>query len=177
LANGGVPGGLGSKRKAYVVNGDVSLVTGGGAPRYKTTLYVNGSVTIDGNLPVDPRTASDLGLRVVTLGGGNISINPNVTQIGGAFSASGQLSTCGSGAQGDEYNRCANKLTVYGRLIANQLLLLRTGGPLGSIRNANPNDTAASNYAGEVIIMNSQPYLPQPSVGGVDSITQLNPLL
>ena len=148
------------------------------------TLYVNGNVTIKGNIKYStpsPSKLSDISqFRLVVQG--NIYIASSVTEIDGIYIAqpvpniknnilySGYIYTCSSGASSIMYQYTCknnNQLTVNGALSASNIKLLR---PFGNIGTTGPAESI--NYSPLV-------WLPDINNGSlqVDKIESLPPVL
>jgi hypothetical protein len=109
-----------------------------------------------------------------------IIVSPSVTQLGSPDNpvklyATNYISTCGDDAS-TFYDACRSKLSVYGSMSANKIYLLRTNG---SLRSATAGEASTSNNIAEVFYGDEQPHLgpPNESLGNIDSITSLPPLL
>ncbi len=110
-------------------------------------------------------------LRLVVVGA-NIYIAPNVTQLDGLYvaepdgtGAGGVIYTCAtsSGVPADlavpgTYDTCNQKLVVNGAFVAQSVEFLRTSGSLGDAR---PSDSLASNHAAEVFNYTPELWLPR----------------
>lgn len=146
----------------------------------KQTIYVDGNLTIGGNI-----TYADSGWSTTTtpyrryVVKGDIFIDPAVTQLDGDYIATGTIYTCAAGAVPTALfvqNSCyQNRLTVYGSFIAPTIRFLRMAGTL---RNANAADTRSTSQAAEIFIQSPENWFGQPNDDGIsDSITGLPPLL
>lgn len=164
------------------------------------TMYVNGNVYINHNITyaTGPRNSvSDIpSFKLVALGG-NIYIDPGVTQLDGMYYAlpdggsGGVISTCAT-ASGHEYwndsanaTTCNNQLVVNGALVANKVHFLRSCGTLSQSAGDQDITTTsgactATNHAAEVVNYSPEVWM-VPSGGNstlkYDSITSLPPVL
>lgn len=125
----------------YTQSGDVSI-DGTLKPGQNVTIYVtSGNVRIAGNINYAPYgNLSQVPRLTVIVQNGNIYVDSAVTELHGVFSAnggsaSGNFYSCSTGftpvdMKGDNYATCNHKLTVYGSVAANKLVLSRTYGNL-----------------------------------------------
>lgn len=127
-----------------------------GGPR-RVVVYVNGNVTINGNIAVANPTGDITTLNsFVLIATGDIYVNGNVTQLDGYYQAKGTFYTCPEANDtirhptGVAVTECRNPLTINGALNVGALRLQRTAG------NA---DTASRNQPAEQIIMRPDVFL------------------
>jgi hypothetical protein len=136
---------------------------------HQITLYVDGDVTLDGNItyqePFDPNSRADVPYFAI-VAKGNITLTNNVTRLDGLYVAqpsngsAGRFSTCGEGAF------CNRQLVVNGAVVAQHVLLLRGHGssqPLGSdVNGISTNPGEVINFVPSMII-GAPMFNPQPN--------------
>ncbi len=144
-ANGG--------KAQFIVPDDITTLTGGfkgGAIHagQQITIYVNGSITIMGDITYDDWDRANLGSApsFVLIARGNINVNKTVKRLDGMYIAqpdttssatiqnTGRFNTC---AANDSNQICTNQLVINGAVIAQQILPLRSQGTVSL--DANPN--------------------------------------
>ncbi len=163
----------------------------------KAALYANGDVRISGNIAYSPNpvTIDNLPSLVLVVHGGNIYIDPDVTQIDGTFVAvpaggsGGKIFTCSnnswpasppsSGQLTPPGGNCSQRsLTVNGALIAQRVNFLRTHG---SLRGGSPSETFTSNNpaanAAEIIRFSPEVYMADSAVPAYDTIDTFQSIL
>jgi len=173
----------------YDCPGNVTL-NGGILPAgIKVTIKTVGTVFIAGDITYAPYGLTDIPRLNVITNGGNIVVSSTVTAIHGVFIAQGSASkfySCGSAAGvGYEYTNLGNptsrigecstnKLTVYGSVVAGQLILGRTSGSW----------TQAGSNAAETFVHSPETWLSKPLTSGTgatqtkfDSYISLPPVL
>lgn len=129
------PVNLGSlQSKVYAYTGDLKDISGTLPAGVKATIIVSGNLYINNNLLYDAYS-SVAGIPRLTIYASKISVAPSVNELHGLFYASLDFISCGTSAfasvaltGGAGYNTCNNKLTVYGSVTANKLILSRTSG-------------------------------------------------
>jgi hypothetical protein len=136
---------------------------------HQITLYVDGDVTLDGNItyqePFDPNSRADVPYFAI-VAKGNITLTNNVTRLDGLYVAqpsngsAGRFSTCGEGAF------CNRQLVVNGAVVAQHVLLLRGHGssqPLGNdVNGISTNPGEVINFVPSMII-GAPMFNPQPN--------------
>lgn len=185
----------------YTTSGDITLESSSLVAGQKTTLYVSGNVTIQGNLTYANAggyaSAKDIpSLRIITRG--NIYIAPSVTQLDGFFVAGGYFYTCHDGiwavplsnsgvsALPDLFTLCSQPLVINGAVVAGSIKFTRTAGQLRLAAADDGKPTAGSvtnrGNVAESIIAGPELYLSIPagtsyrSVGSrIDTFTALPP--
>jgi hypothetical protein len=194
---------------------NVSLTGGTVAAGTNDALYVTGNVYIgsnviygtnaDGSWTINTDGTSNIPSFVLVVTGGNIYIDPNVTELDGTYVAEakngvgGTIFTCGQAnyspvATADLYS-CNKQLTIYGSFVADSVSLMRTYGTLNNATSTeNPNSgalkactngsaksttCAAESFDFSPEMFLSTPGFRQPDNGAntYDSITSLPPIL
>lgn len=136
----------------FYLTGDVTLGSVTIPQRARKILFVDGTVTINGNIIYDDAGSTWGGadslvnnIPAFYLVARNIVIHNNVTQLDGVYIAEpddtsnhGVISTCQinpsvASEANTMYQSCANQLTVNGALLAKKVNFLRT---FGSLRNS-----------------------------------------
>ena len=156
-----------------------SVLHGGSLGNKQITIYVNGNVTIDGNITYpdtfDPNTQSNIPYFALIVNG-NITVASNVTRLDGLYVAQpnsggsdGVFSTCDS--------ICPDQLVVNGAVIAQKVDLLRSHGTVGPL-STDPNGIGTDpaeifNYVPSMVI--GAPDF-QSQTGGVETIFNLPPV-
>ena len=177
----------------YQYNGNAILSAGTIQKGLHRTIYVRGNVYIAG-----PYISFDGGARTsladipsfYLIVQGNIYIDKGVTNLDGVYIAQpdssgngGIIYTCATGFNPVPnnllYANCANKLTINGAFIANQVKFLRTVGSQGL---SSASETSSSANIAEVFNFSPELWLTTPGLvtGGtvqLDSITSLPPIL
>ncbi len=114
---------------------DVSLPSLNLGNNGQVVLYVNGDVSITGNITggfVSDGNGVLSGAQLTVIARGNISIDPGVTQIDAYLIAhDGTLNTC-SNTSTPTTGLCSNKLTVNGGLVGRKIEWRRNFGTLGT---------------------------------------------
>ena len=177
--------------------GDLTLAAGTIELGTHRVIYVEGNVAITGDVFYAGYGSQDQIPSFYLIVKGNIYIDGNVTNLDGVFVAQprangtgGIIYTCSSGfapvAQNLLYNApnnnssgCANKLTINGAFIANQVKFLRTVGSQGL---SSAGEASSSANIAEVFNFSPELWLTSPGLvtGGtvqLDSITSLPPIL
>ncbi|TAH34181.1 hypothetical protein EYC59_03440 [Candidatus Saccharibacteria bacterium] len=126
-----------------VTSGDVTLRGNIPQGRKVTIVVMGGNAIIDGDITYGgyPSLSSAPQFKLIVTNGGNIKIKNDVTELHGAYIAlpntttglGGTVSTCydtTTNTDSTDYNTCNYKLTFYGAVVANTLLLERTFGSL-----------------------------------------------
>jgi hypothetical protein len=121
---------------------NASVLTGTLAnPGGRFTIYVEGNLTINGDLSYSPAAVSlanlpSLGIIVT----GNVYIAPGVHNMVGAIYAVGTIDTC------SPYNiaTCDSTLSLDGSMYAKGFSFKRTGGGLSATGNAGPSEVVAA---------------------------------
>ena len=186
---------------AHKYTTDKLTLNGGSiSPGKNLAIFASGDVYINGNITYGSGWNVGNVPSFVLRAGGNIYIDPGVTQLDGLYIAqpSGKIYTCADAsgfapmAASAMYDNCKNRLTVYGSFIANQINLMRTFGSLRNAQNnAQPCSNAGSagpaqsaNCAAEVFRFSPEMYLSKPAVkppsnGATrfDAYTSLPPVL
>jgi hypothetical protein len=147
----------------YQAAGGVTITRSNISNGQQTTIYVDGDVTIDGNITNatnwDPTNPHDVPFLTI-IAKGNITLTSNVTQVDGLFIAQptvtdndinnysgGQFNTC------DDF--CPQQLTVNGAVIAQEIHLLRANGTLNGPsvpNNLTANPAEIFNYTPAMVI-------------------------
>ena len=167
---------------AQITGGNITTVATGG---HRPVIYVDGDIRITGNITLTHgATIASLSSFYLIVRGGNIYIDPGVTQLDGVYIAQpngavgGKIYTCSAPgnnpprtAPSDLNGVCRNQLIVNGAFIAKELKLYRsigsqTPGPPAEIFNYTP----ATWLAAPTSIGDSE-------LGGYDAITSLPPIL
>ncbi len=199
---------------AHTYNGNLTLNGGTVGLGDNTALYVTGNVYISSNIiygtnpgntwTINPNNTTNVPSFVLVDTGGNIYVDPGVTELDGIYVAEaangkgGTIYTCGQAsftpvAATGLYD-CNNQLTVYGSFIADQVDLMRTFGTLDNAQsNENPqtgttrlcaNGVDAKVCGAEVFDFSPEMYLSNPAIqqpnNGAptyNSITSLPPVL
>lgn len=102
------------------------------------SVFVNGDVTITGNVTYGATASADNAPSFVLKASGNIYIAPGVTRLDGVFMSEKKIYTCATSAgpvTANAYNTCKNQLLVRGSFVADQIKLART---FGSLRDEEP---------------------------------------
>ncbi|HSX34900.1 MAG TPA: hypothetical protein VLF62_04620 [Candidatus Saccharimonadales bacterium] len=175
----------------YTASGPITI-NGNINPNQRTVLYVNGDVTIGGNITYPGSwnlTSMPMFQLVVS---GNIYIDKGVTQLDGMYVAqanatpgTGTIYTCTNLATPYTVNTsgtfnvpCSNKLTVNGAFIAKQVQLLRTKG---TVKQSATGEASSSANQAEVFNYTPAVWMVSPpnaaSQAKYDSITSLPPIL
>ncbi|MDB5185906.1 MAG: exported protein of unknown function [Candidatus Saccharibacteria bacterium] len=198
LKSGSDPGatlnlnGGGSGSFVHARTGNLNITGGNIANGRKYTIFVDGSVTITGNIQYVGNYNSIADIPSVQIIARNIYVAPGVTRIDGtliaqptnATSTDGILYTCSSGTPtptAAELNGLCrtNMLRVNGAMIARQFKFLRTGGTLRNGTNVeaigSANLAEGIQYSPEVWL--SSPALQPPASGEFNSYTALPPIL
>jgi hypothetical protein len=152
-----------------------------------TTIYVDGSVQINGNIQFSDNYPGGVGdiPSFAIIANGNIYIAKAVSQLDGLYvaepssaGANGVVYTCASGFAAPSltstlYNNCNSQLTVNGSIIAKQVWLTRTAGTL---HGGTPSE--AFNFSPEVWL-SSPPAVSGGTngAGAYDAYTTLPPIL
>lgn len=152
------------------VSGNLTLTGGTIASGNNLALYVTGDVYITpgatggivysgttGGWAINANNMSNIPSFVLVVTGGNIYIDPGVTELDGTYVAEkngsgngGTIYTCGIDSGGGNfvpyakigiYSKCNNQLTVYGSFVADQINLMRS---YGTLSQANSNDSPNS---------------------------------
>ncbi len=145
------PLGTGSYDLATLASGTYQVASGnvtlsGNIPqgRKVTIVVMGGTAIIDGDITYGGYAGlSDAPqFKLIVANGGNIKIKNDVTELHGVYMAlpnasgtGGELSTCYNvltGADSVDYTTCNHKLTFYGAVVVNTLLLERTYGSVSS---------------------------------------------
>lgn len=135
----------------------------------------NGGIKYTGGTAASPWTVTNTSTTVpsfvLMVTGGNIYIDPSVTELDGTYIAAssagigGKIYTCANGFNpmpaNAMFSNCGNPLTVYGSFVADQVDLGRTRG---SLRESSPGETAASNNAAEIFNFSPEMYTSNQSV-------------
>jgi hypothetical protein len=145
-------------------------VAGGNIPNAsKTTVYINGNLTIDSDVKFSglyPGGVTDIPVFSVVVKG-NIYIDPSVKRLDGIYVAQPSAATPGAGViytcvpsgysgvavsllNKDNFNDCSQQLVVNGSFIARQVWMLRSSG------------TASSGIASEVFNYTPELWLTAP---------------
>ena len=129
---------------AHKYTGDLTINGGTLGVGDKTTIVVEGNVYINGSITFSGSwsNSDQVPAVVIKADGGNIYIDPGVTELSGLYIAkkdsagnTGKIYTCataGGPITSGEYNTCHNQLLVHGSFVADQVNLMRT---LGSMRD------------------------------------------
>ncbi|HET7320726.1 MAG TPA: hypothetical protein VFI84_04045 [Candidatus Saccharimonadales bacterium] len=190
---------------AYTYSGPTTLSLSSSGPitnGNRSVIYVNGADVYISSAGIQYTTGtgnwtqlSDIPSFWLVVNGGNIYIDPGVTELDGVYVAQpkadgskGKIFTCAdttgpispsiiTGAAGDP---CNNQLTVYGAFIAQEVELLRS---YSSLRYATTDEAPVGSHAAEIFNFSPETYLAPPNglgnSGGskYDSITELPPVL
>lgn len=200
---------------AQSITGNLTLNGGTVSSGNNVGLYVTGNVYISSNIiygtdangawSINTSGTSDVPSFTLVVTGGNIYIDPNVTELDGIYVAEasngtgGTIYTCGQSnftavPASSLYDSCNKQLTVYGSFIADQVNLLRTYGTLSdatSTENPNTGSTKQCSNgapsrvcASEVFNFSPELYLSTPAIAPpnngattYDSETSLPPIL
>jgi hypothetical protein len=101
------------------------------------SVFVNGDVTITGNVTYGATGSVDNAPSFVLKATGKIRIAPNVTKLDGIYMSEEKIYTCAdSSGPITSYSTCKNQLLVHGSFVADQIKLGRT---FGSLRDEEPN--------------------------------------
>lgn len=135
----------------YKATGPVSISTSNIPSGAHVYVYVDGDVTINGNISMNQGAWTDKSQipSFYLVVKGNIYINKSVDRIDGVYVAQrntpttkGIIYTCTSGntpvATADLYDECGTQLTVNGAFLSQKVALLRTFGSLRAAGNDNP---------------------------------------
>ncbi|TXG77334.1 hypothetical protein E6P97_02025 [Patescibacteria group bacterium] len=178
---------------SYTYAGPVTL-SGAAIPAGRNiTIYVDGDVTITGNITYAGASTgwgslSDIpAFKLVAKG--NIKVSRTVSELSGTYVAQpqdggngGTIYTCTNGitvlsAPAPLISQCSSPLTVYGAFIAKSVKFLRLSGSLNS--SVSPTDSAATSTAAEKFIYGPEAWMKAPATsvgaGAYDSITSLPP--
>ena len=122
-----------SSNGQWVRNGNLTINTqtiSGGPSADRFTIYVNGTVTIAGDITFDNYRVSDKSeipsLIIVATGG--INVNPGVQNIEGIFFTNGEFDTCNAATTYLTDGICGDRLTVVGTVAARDIEFRRTHG-------------------------------------------------
>jgi hypothetical protein len=171
---------------------------GGNTITGSQTIFVKGDIYVDSNEVYGSAGAygsisSIPSFKVVSLGG-NMYVQPGVTQLDGAYYAlpdkngnGGIIYTCANGGSpvkdGANFSTCSNQLIVNGSFVAKQVQLLRSYGSLRNSKNdvdVFDSATPASNHAGEVFNYDPEAWINSGTtipVTTYESATNLPPVL
>jgi hypothetical protein len=162
----------------YEATGDITLHASNIGVGQRLTLYVDGNVTIDGNIfyASNWNPTDRLSVPYFTLiAKGNITLTSGVNQLDGLYVAeptSGQdgiFSTCN--------DFCPNQFILNGAVIAQQLALTRAHGTLGplaaDINNLTTNPAEVFNFTPAMVI--GLPYF-NPTYNGLQALFSLPPV-
>ncbi len=134
-------------------------------------------------------SAGDIPRFKLVVVGGSIYIGAGVTELDGLYVAmpnsggsGGTIYTCATGLgsavpTSQLYNRCNNKLTVYGAFAAKQVQFLRASG---SLKDSKTTDAWQSNSSAETFVYSPEMWLPDGSGSknlNYDAILGLPPVL
>lgn len=137
-------------KDTYRVNDGATLTISGGPVQRGKSVVINAprsNVVISGNINYDGgEIASITDIPQVVIIANTITINENVTNVDAWLIASGEagvINTCNSvTAFGDlDANKCTNRLTVNGPVLANKLNLYRTAGSGKASESRQPAET------------------------------------
>ena len=156
---------------------------------------VNGGIRFSAGPWNVTSTTSNVPSFTLVVSGGNIYIDPRVTELDGIYIASkdsagrgGTIYTCGTAAYqpvapaSSIFGSCGSQLTVYGSFVANQINLMRA---YGSLRDSTAGEAPAGSHAAEIfqftpaIYLSPNPGVPPPSNGALieQARTSLPPVL
>lgn len=147
----------------YIYNGNFPTITGANLPAGRQiTLYVNGNVTIGGNImypsTFNPSDQSNIPYLTI-IAKGNITLTSGVSELDGLYIAqpSSQAGTDGIFSTCD--STCNNQLVVNGAVIAQHVELLRSHGTLdppghGDVNNIGSNPAEIFNFVPSMVIGN-----------------------
>ena len=180
LNNLSVSPGMNSYNGSIVIS-DLNIPVG-----QKSTIYVNGNVSITGDIKYDTTgwsinssTNTIPSLKVIATG--DIVIDPQVKQLDGVYETTKDIYDCSTHPfasigkyqnTGPATNPCyANNLTVNGSFIANRIFFQRTGGNAFS-------PVGPTNQAAETFNYGPEDWLSSPdsSTGAFSSFQQLPPV-
>lgn len=190
---------------SYQAAGPVTLNAAVIPKGQNVTLFVNGDITLTGNVTYQAGWASrtDIPSLVLISNGGNIHIDQSVTELDGVYIAQprgasgGKIYTCQQGEANHNlmFGLCNKQLNAYGSFVADQINMMRTFGSLRDepvpVKTTCSNwDGVASNWqsrqtcAGEVFYLSPELYLSSPTTSPPsngapqwDAITSLPPVL
>jgi hypothetical protein len=150
--------GAGAAQQYYKpVGNTLTLNSGTIANGFNQVIFVEGNVTITGNIQYDAAargSIKDIPSFYLVVKNGNIHVNPGVTRLDGVYVAqpdttspttiakTGIINTCWSAADTDPnhiYNNCKRQLTVNGGFVANKVLLTRSYSSLRYSQNGEHN--------------------------------------
>ena len=125
--------------KVYHITGGVTLI-GTLRAGVNIVLNVDGDVYIENNIGYGSYTTAQEVPRLTVNAGGDIYVNNAVTTMRGIYYTAGTFYSCSSGL-GSEilltsatgYGACNHQLTVYGAVVANQMILSRTWGNVRAV--------------------------------------------
>jgi len=143
----------------YIVGSQVNGFAGGQiASSQHITLYVNGDVTITGNITYQPwanRDDSSTAPFFSLIVKGSITLTKDVTRLDGLYVA--QPTSSGSGSGGDFVtcdNFCNQQLIVNGAVVAQHIQLLRSFGTLTAGPTVASSPAEIFNYIPSMLISN-----------------------
>lgn len=124
---------------SYFSNGDLTLNTSGVTDGHNVVIYVNGNVTITGDVVYQTNGWSLAGNTtnipsLYIIAKGNINISGSVNELDGVYVAQPSYNSSGNYLSGgtintcneEDYGTCNNQLTVYGSFIDQKTELYRT---------------------------------------------------
>lgn len=121
----------------YYANGSLQLYGTVPASQQVTIVVTSGDAFITGNTGYAYANTSQIPRLNLYVQNGDIVVRHDVSEIHGVFYASGNFVSCGNNAGSDmvmttatAYNDCKTKLTVYGAVAADKLVLHRTYGSI-----------------------------------------------
>lgn len=136
----------GSNRCEYQAPGGITISATTIPVNYQITIYVDGDVTIDGNILYDKTWDATKQYSIpylAIIARGSITVTHNATELDGLYVAqpsndfNGKFSTCGSN------DFCPLQLVVNGAVIAQKLELNRVHGTLSKDLNSDANGLCA----------------------------------
>lgn len=122
-------------QKIYLVEGDVSIT---GDIKYPATYNNQAAIP-----------------SLVIIATGNMTVEPNVTQMDGIFVTRGVFSTCNPPSPVLSVSVCERQLVVNGAVLATRMNLLRTHGADGSDDTARKRPAEVFNFNAELYLRNA----------------------
>jgi hypothetical protein len=141
---------------AWLVNGSYTFSGSRQMPPgSQKVYYINGDVTIAGNLfyPAPYNSINDIPSLLI-IATGNIYVNTGVTRLDGQYVARGTFYTCYPKVEPATTLTCNSLLTVNGAVSANQLDLFRTYGADGATVSSRQAPAELFNFSPELYLVN-----------------------
>ncbi len=152
---------------SYQVTGSQTVGTQSIADGKKLAIYINGNLTITGNITYAGAggwSAANQVASVVFVVNGTINIDKGVTQLDGIYvaqGANGTIRTCTNGsaaiATSNMFTQCNNQLVVNGSLVAQRIKFQRTyGSARDSASGESPQTGSRNNCANRPVAANTR---------------------